>query len=53
LSRKGKLEISATYLPGNFLIPRWAAVFKAENEDIEVSITTTNFKESFEQLMHR
>jgi LysR family transcriptional regulator, low CO2-responsive transcriptional regulator len=52
LSRKGKLEITATYLPANFLIPRWAAAFKAENEDIELSITTTNSKGAFEQLMH-
>ncbi len=45
-----KLRIAATYLPANFLIPHWAAHFKADNEDVELQITTTNSKGAFEQL---
>lgn len=48
--RKGKLRIAATYLPANFLIPGWAARFKAGNPEIEMVITTTNSQQAFEQL---
>ncbi|WP_312472208.1 LysR family transcriptional regulator [Neobacillus sp.] len=50
LAKKGKIHIVATYLPANFLIPKWAATFKAANEDVDLVITTTNTKEAFEQL---
>jgi len=49
-ARSGKIHIVATYLPANFLIPDWAATFKAANEDIDLVISTTNSKEAFEQL---
>lgn len=50
--RKGKLRIAATYLPANFLIPGWAARFKAGHPEIEMVITTTNSQQAFEQLKH-
>lgn len=49
-ARRGKIRIVATYLPANFLIPQWAASFKAENENIDMVITTTNSKGAFERL---
>lgn len=48
--RRGKLRIAATYLPANFLVPGWAAVFKAGHPDMELSITTVNTSQAFEQL---
>nr|WP_269847003.1 LysR family transcriptional regulator [Paenibacillus sonchi] len=48
--RKGKLRIAATYLPANFLVPGWAARFKAGCPEIEMEITTTNSQQAFEQL---
>lgn len=42
----------ATYLPANFLIPKWAATFKAANEQVDLIITTTNTKDAFEQLIN-
>lgn len=48
--RKGKLRIAATYLPANFLVPGWAARFKAGQPEMEIEITTTNSTQAFEQL---
>ena len=50
LAKKGKIHIVATYLPANYLIPKWAATFLASNEDVNLVISTTNTKEAFEQL---
>ena len=52
LAKAGDLHIVATYLPANFLIPKWAATFKAANEHVNLMITTTNTKDAFEQLIH-
>lgn len=52
LAKAGNLHIVATYLPANFLIPKWAAHFKAVNEHVNLMITTTNTKDAFEQLIH-
>lgn len=52
LSRKGRLSVAATYLPANFVIPACAAVFKAENEEIEFNLTTSNSHAAFDQLIH-
>lgn len=49
-AKVGTLHIVATYLPANFLIPKWAALFKSENEDVSLIITTTNTKSACEQL---
>jgi DNA-binding transcriptional LysR family regulator len=52
LARTGSIHIVATYLPANFLIPKWAATFKGLNEDVNLVVTTANTKEAFEQLIH-
>lgn len=49
-ARAGTLQIAATYLPANFLIPNWAATFKAANEDVNLVITTSNSKGVLEHL---
>jgi|GEM_PF-145409 len=51
LAKAGTIHIVATYLPANFLIPKWAATFKGANEDVNLVITTTNTKDAFEQLI--
>lgn len=51
-AKKGRLHIAATYLPANFLIPQWAAAFKADNEEVEISITTRNSQDAFDELIH-
>ncbi|GGH77803.1 DNA-binding transcriptional LysR family regulator [Pullulanibacillus pueri] len=48
--KKGKIRIVATYLPANFLIPEWAATFKTQYEEVDITITTTNSQGAFEQL---
>lgn len=40
--KSGKLHIAATYLPANFLLPKWAAKFKYRYKDMDIKITTTN-----------
>ncbi|MBT2293762.1 LysR family transcriptional regulator [Paenibacillus albidus] len=50
LGRSGKLRIAATYLPANFLVPGWAARFKAGHPGVDMVITTTNSRQAFEQL---
>lgn len=50
LAKTGTIHIVATYLPANYLIPKWAATFKATNEHINLIITTTNSKGAFDQL---
>jgi len=52
LAKTGTIQIVATYLPANFLIPKWAATFKSANEDVNLVITTANTKDAFEQLIH-
>jgi DNA-binding transcriptional LysR family regulator len=48
--KAGSIHIAATYLPANFLIPKWAATFKAHNEEINLFIHTTNSQGAFDQL---
>ncbi|WP_155593459.1 LysR family transcriptional regulator [Lysinibacillus cavernae] len=52
LAKAGNLHIVATYLPANFLIPKWAAAFKETHEHVSLRVTTTNTKDAFEQLIH-
>ncbi len=52
LAKAGTIHLVATYLPANFLIPKWATTFKGANEDVNLIITTTNTKDALEQLMH-
>lgn len=46
-AKTGTIHVVATYLPSNFLIPKWAAAFKRENEDVNLVITTANTQEAF------
>ncbi|MFO6497059.1 MULTISPECIES: LysR family transcriptional regulator [unclassified Bacillus (in: firmicutes)] len=48
----GKLRIAATFLPANFLLPRWISQFKQLFPKTEVEITTTNFQKACEQLIN-
>ncbi|MDB5085241.1 MAG: transcriptional regulator [Bacilli bacterium] len=48
----GNLKIVATYLPANFLLPKWIAGYKQLYTDVEVNLTTTNSSKSTEQLLN-
>ncbi|SFL26232.1 DNA-binding transcriptional regulator, LysR family [Paenibacillus sp. 1_12] len=48
----GKLRLAATYLPANHLLPAWMAAFKTKHERIEMSLTTSNSRASFNELLH-
>lgn len=48
----GKLRIVATYLPANFLLPKWIARYKQKHPDVEVELTTTNSQRAIEQLIN-
>lgn len=50
--QSGKLRIAGTYLATSFLIPRWAAKFKSDHAEIEVTITTANTKDVLDQLVN-
>lgn len=43
-ARVGSIQIAATYLPANFLLPKWAGAFKVSHPDINITIQTTNSK---------
>ncbi|MDP5276245.1 LysR family transcriptional regulator [Chengkuizengella axinellae] len=45
----GKLHIAATYLPANFLLPKWIAEYKRKFPHIQIELTTTN---SHHALIH-
>ncbi|MBM7839661.1 DNA-binding transcriptional LysR family regulator [Alkalihalobacillus xiaoxiensis] len=49
-ARVGSIKIAATYLPANFLLPRWAGAFKVTYPDVNVMIQTNNSKQAFHQL---
>lgn len=48
----GKLRIAATYLPANFLLPKWLASYKKRYPDVEVELTTTNSLKAIDQLIN-
>lgn len=48
----GKLRIASTFLPANYLLPRWLSRFKQQFPKTEVEITTTNFQKACEQLIN-
>ncbi|WP_413367257.1 LysR family transcriptional regulator [Lysinibacillus sp. 3P01SB] len=48
----GKLRIAATYLPANFLLPKWLASYKQRYPDVEVELTTTNSLKAIDQLIN-
>ncbi|MEN0642048.1 LysR family transcriptional regulator [Alkalicoccobacillus gibsonii] len=51
-ARVGSIQIAATYLPANFLLPRWAGAFKAIHPDVKFMIQTNNSEQAFHQLVH-
>ncbi|MEZ7791103.1 LysR family transcriptional regulator [Niallia circulans] len=48
----GKLRIVATYLPANFLLPKWLANYKRRYPEVEVELTTTNSLKAMDQLIN-
>ncbi|KZE44664.1 transcriptional regulator [Brevibacillus parabrevis] len=48
---KGKLRIASTYLPSNYLVPKWLAEFKQHYEHVDVEIRTRNSLQSIELLL--
>jgi DNA-binding transcriptional LysR family regulator len=48
----GKLCVAGTYLATSFLIPKWAARFKSNHAETEVSIITANSQEVLDKLMN-
>lgn len=46
----GELTIAATYLPATIVLPKYIALFKAENEDVKINVVTGNSKEAFALL---
>nr|WP_154984212.1 LysR family transcriptional regulator [Paenibacillus xylanexedens] len=48
--KKGLIRLTATYLPANFLLPRWIATFKQTHEDVELVVSTSNTQMAFDQL---
>ncbi|MDQ0057944.1 LysR family transcriptional regulator [Paenibacillus harenae] len=48
----GKLRIAATYLPANFLLPRWIAVYKRGREGVQVLLQTANAQDAMFRLAH-
>ncbi|MGG3740383.1 LysR family transcriptional regulator [Paenibacillus chibensis] len=48
----GKLQLAATYLPANFLLPRTIAAYKQRYPSVEIELTTTNSSQALELLVH-
>ncbi|GAB6991155.1 LysR family transcriptional regulator [Paenibacillus pini] len=48
----GKLHIVATYLPANFLLPKWIAHYKQKHPNVEIELTTTNSSQAIDSLIH-
>ncbi len=47
----GSVNIAATYLPANFLLPGWIAAFKRRHEQVELSVTTTHSGGALQRLL--
>ncbi|MEK5499681.1 LysR family transcriptional regulator [Bacillus sp. FSL M8-0168] len=48
----GKVRIVATYLPANFLLPKWISRFKQLYPETEVEISTMNYQKAIDQLIN-
>ncbi|MFC5529836.1 LysR family transcriptional regulator [Cohnella yongneupensis] len=48
---RGHVQIAATYLPAQFLMPTWIAKFKQQYEHVEMDITTTNSSDALKKLL--
>ncbi|MGE6631668.1 LysR family transcriptional regulator [Bacillus sp. NPDC077027] len=49
--KKGKLRISATYVPLNFLLPNWLAVFKMKAPHTEIELNSGNSTKVLNDLL--
>lgn len=49
---KGKLRITGNYLATSVLIPKWASLFKQQNPEVEVQISTVNSQLALDKLMN-
>ncbi|WP_239615782.1 LysR family transcriptional regulator [Cohnella mopanensis] len=52
LGNTGRLQIAATYLPANFLLPHWIASYKRQYPGIDVQFTTTSSVNAVQLLLH-
>jgi DNA-binding transcriptional LysR family regulator len=50
--KAGKLRIVASYLPANFLLPRWIGLYKQQYPEVEVELTTTNTSKAINHLIN-
>ncbi|MBV7276671.1 LysR family transcriptional regulator [Clostridiaceae bacterium UIB06] len=50
--KNGTLKIAANYLASNFLIPKYAACLKQQNENINIKITTMNTDAAVNHLIN-
>ncbi|KSU86132.1 LysR family transcriptional regulator [Priestia flexa] len=48
----GKLRIVATYLPANFLLPKWIGLYKQQYPEVEVELITTNSSKAIDYLIN-
>ncbi|MEH6944039.1 LysR family transcriptional regulator [Bacillus sp. JJ722] len=48
----GKLRIVATYLPANFLLPKWLARYKQRYPEVGIELTTTNSSKAIDQIIN-
>ncbi|MCF2132240.1 LysR family transcriptional regulator [Strepomyces sp. STD 3.1] len=48
----GRLRIVATYLPANFLLPKWIARYKQIYPNVEIELTTTNSSRAIDHLIN-
>ena len=49
--KTGTLKIAGNYLTSNFLLPKWAACLKKQNENVNIKITTLNTDEAVNSLI--
>lgn len=50
--KTGKLRIAATYLPANFLLPRWIGEYKRDWGAVQIVLQTANAQEAMVRLAH-
>jgi DNA-binding transcriptional LysR family regulator len=48
----GKLRIVTTFLPANFLLPKWLARYKQKYPNVEVELSTSNSRNANDQLIN-
>lgn len=46
------MRIVATYLPANFLLPKWIGLYKQQYPGVEVELITTNSSKAIDDLIN-